>query len=284
MNKYILILSIITWSNFMYGQSFQVRTVESDYGYVEVQIREISGTNTPSTSNDITDLQFEIRWPQSYGSDVDVDIICAEYNLVEGLGARQTQGSNYWRVFATDQVPINPDHDWVVNQWESIGIFKVIVTSSSGSGTFELSPDLWVFQGLNFGLDGEDYSPLVYTNITGHPFPTHVYNYVWEGGASPSNGFDENSWTSGANWTDPCGAIITELNPPASSSNCIIPTGMTFWPTNFYNTTGATCNTIWIRPAALVEVPNTITLTTLGDFKIEGGTLDIKMGGSLITN
>ena len=146
MKTYFLILISIVAVHISFGQTFQVMTVESDYNYIEVQIRETSGSNMPTTTSDITDLQFEIRWQQSYGSDVDVDIICADYNLVEGLGIRKEQDASYWRVFAADLIPFSPDYNWVVNQWESIGIFKVMVTSSSGNGSFELSPDAWVLQ------------------------------------------------------------------------------------------------------------------------------------------
>ncbi len=284
MKTYFFILIFIIIALISHGQTFQVQTVESGYGYVEVQIRETSGSNMPTTTTDITDLQFEIRWPQNYGSDVDVDIICAEYNLVEGLGGRQVQDADYWRVYAADQIPFSPDHDWVVNQWESIGIFKVMVTSSSGNGSFELSPDAWVLQGLNFGVDGVDYAPVIYSNVTGYPFPTLVYNYVWKGGAVPSNGFNESSWTSGANWDDPCGTSYSEVNPPIAASNSIIPTGMTFWPINFNNATSGICNTLWVRPNALLEIPNSITLTTLGELMIEGGVVEVKTGGTIITN
>ncbi len=269
---------------FLHGQTFQVRTIESEYGYVEVQIRETSGINMPTTSTDITDLQFEIRWPQSYGSDVDVDIICADFNLIEGLGGKQVQDANYWRVFAAVEIPFSPNHNWVVNHWESIGIFKVLVTSSTGNGSFQLSPDDWVFQGLNFGIDGVDYAPLVYSNVTEYNFPTIVYDYVWLGGEPASGGYNESSWSSGSNWEDPCGLRYSIGNPPTALNNCIIPTGRDFWPTNFNNKTSGVCDILWVRPNALLEIPNGVTLTTLGELFIEGGIVEVKSGGTIITD
>jgi hypothetical protein len=285
MKKYLFITILIIAVQTTFAQTFEVRTVESDYGYVEVQIRETSGTNIPTTSSDITDLQFEIRWPQSYGSDVDVDIICADYNLVEGLGARQTEGPNYWRVFAADNIPFSPASNWVVNQWRSIGTFKVLVTSSSGSGTFELAPDAWVLQGLNFGVDGVDYTPLINSNYSGHPYPTLVYDYVWKGGTAPSSGYDENSWTSGANWEDPCGTGYNEGAPPTAANNCLVPTGASDWPTNFNNSTTGVCNALRLRPNSWLEIPNMVTLTVNGAILVENSAdLEIKNGGTIISN
>lgn len=285
MRKYLLITILIATVQIGYSQSFEVRTVESDYGYVEVQIRETSGTSIPTTSSDITDLQFEIRWPQSYGPDVDVDIICADYNLVEGLGGRQSEGSYYWRAFAADNIPFSPASGWVVNQWRSIGTFQVMVSSSSGSGTFALAPDSWVLQGLNFGVDGVDYTPLIHSSYAGHPYPTLVYDYVWKGGATPSGGFDGNSWTSGANWENPCGTGYNEGAQPTAANNCLIPSGVTDWPTNFNNSTTGVCNALRLRPNTLLEIPNLVTLTANGKILVESGAnLDVQNGGTLINN
>jgi hypothetical protein len=285
MKKYLFIPILIAAIQLAAGQTFEVRTVESAYGYVEVQIRETTGSNIPTTSTDITDLQFEVRWPQSYGADVDVDIICADYNLVEGLGGRQSEGAYYWRVFAADNIPFSPTSTWVVNQWRSIGTFQVLVSSSSGSGTFALAPDTWVLQGLNFGVDGVDFTPLIVSNYSGHPYPTLVYDYVWKGGAAPSGGFDGNSWTSGANWEDPCGTGYNEGAPPTAANNCLIPTGSSTWPTNFNNSTTGVCNALRIRPAAFLEIPGPVILTTNNKLWVEtGGTIDIKNGGTVINN
>jgi hypothetical protein len=268
-----------------FAQTFQVRTIESDYGYVEVQIREVSGTNVPTTASDITDLQFEIRWPQSYGSDVDVDIICADYNLVEGLGGKQTEGSFYWRVFAADNIPFSPAGNWTVNLWETVATLKVLAASSNGGGTFAIAPGAWVLQGLNFGINGVDFDPVIHSTYTGHPYPTLVYDYVWVGGAPPSGLYNQNSWTSGANWEDPCGTGYSEINPPTAGNNCLIPTGASHWPTNFNNAFGSDINALRMRPSTVVEIPNTKTLTINAVARIEAGALlDIKNGGSVVQN
>jgi len=282
MKRSILILCQLLTIQYLLGQNFEVRTVQNEFGYLEVQIRETSGTNLPITASDITDLQFEIRWLKSYGSDIDVGVICDFYNLVDGLGPRQSSGIYYWRVFSADQVPFQPDHNWVINQWESVAKLKVVTDSGDGNGTFELPSNAWVIQGLNFGIDGVDYTPVVSSNVSNYAYPTTVYDYVWAGGASPSGGFNQNSWTSGANWTNPCGSSYNIANPPVITNRCIIPSGLTHYPTNFNNILTGSCKSLNIHSNALLEVPTSAILTVADDIRIEnGGLLDIKSGGTV---
>jgi hypothetical protein len=282
MMKCIFLLCQLFLIQFVLGQNFEVRTVQNEFGYLEVQIRETSGTNLPTIASDITDLQFEIRWLKSYGSDVDVGVICDFYYLVDGLGPRQSSGTYYWRVFAADQVPFQPGHNWVINQWESVVKFKVTTGGGSGSGSFSLAADAWVIQGLNFGIDGVDYTPVVSSNVTNYAYPTTVYDYVWAGGASPSGGFNQNSWTNGANWTNACGTSYYVANPPAITNRCIIPTGLPYYPTNFNNLLSGSCKSLNILSNALLNVPESITLTVSDEITVEsGGLLDIKPGGTV---
>jgi hypothetical protein len=270
--------------HFSSAQDFEVRTFQNDMDYLVIQIRETSGLGLPTTSSDITDLQFEVRWPQSYGTDLDVDLICNTWELVEGLGGRQSEGNYYWRVFAAENIPFAPASSWVQNQWETIGMFKVIATSGGGSGTFEIPPDAWVLQGLNVGIDGTDYTPVVNSNVTGLPYPSLVYDYVWKGGTTQSPDYDENSWTLGTNWEDPCGTENAPSNVPSTGYNCYIPAGLTFYPSNFNVSNSGTCDRLKIQSGGNLTVPNEAVLTTekvslenTSDLTIEtGGTVQVQ--------
>jgi hypothetical protein len=264
------------------AQDFEVRTLQNDMDYLVLQIRETSGTGMPTTSSDITDIQFEIRWPKSYGSDLDVDLICDTWSLVEGLGVRQSEGTYYWRVFAALNVPFSPASNWLQDQWETVGIFKV-VTSSSGTGTFQVPPDAWVIQGLNFGLDGVDFTPDVLENVTDLPYPTEVYYYVWKGG-STATGYDENSWTLGTNWEDPCGNIFDAGSIPVTGFSCYIPSGLTYYPSNFNVHNAGECDILRIEGGGSLTVPNAVTMScnqllleNASDLEIEnGGTMEVE--------
>jgi hypothetical protein len=276
----VLILLMLAIGHPGFGQpNFEVRTVQNDIEYLEVQIRETSGTGMPATTSDITDLQFELRWPVSYGSDLQIQLICDDYNLVDGLSGRQVEGSDYWHVFAATNVPFNPAQNWVQNQWETVAAFEVFTTSSSGTGTFEIPPDLWVVQGLNFGLDGEDFTPVVNGTITNYEFPTRVYNFVWRGGDTFTGGYDENSWTLGSNWEDPCGVQNIPSYTPTSSDNCLIPGGLTYYPSNFQAVGAGACNLLRLKDGGEITIPNGSTLTATKALVESASDIIIETGG-----
>ena len=281
MKKIITLLILSLPLLVLQSQDFEVQTVQNDLDYLLVQIRETSGTGMPTTTNDITDLQFEIRWPQSYGSDLDVDLICDTWSLVEGLGARQSEGTYYWRVFAAMDVPFSPSSDWVEDQWETVGIFRIVTTSTSGTGDFDIPADAWVVQGLNFGIDGHDFTPVPYDLVTGLPFPTLVYDYVWKGGTTLPPDYDEHSWTLGSNWENPCGTHYSPTEPPSAGFNCIIPGGLTYYPSNFYVTGDGFCDFLRIRNGASVSVPGGATLNTVRILCETGSDLTIEPGGAV---
>ena len=82
-----------------------------------------------------------------------------------------------------------------------------------------------------------------------------------------------------------CGIVYSQGNPPSIANNCIIPTGLAFWPTNFNNASTGACSSLRIMSSAYVEVPNAITLTTAEEIRIgNGGQLKIKTGGTFISN
>lgn len=260
MKRSIIILITLHCSLFtlhsLYAQDFEIKAYQNAMDYLVIEVRETSGNGTPTITTDITDLQFEIRWPQSYGSDLDASLICDSWSLVEGLGARQSEGTYYWRVFAAQNVPFSPATNWVQNQWETIGMFRIIATGSSGGGAFEIPADTWVVQGLNIGIDGKDYTPGRQNNVSALPYPSQVYEFVWKGGNTQLPDYDEQSWTLGANWEDPCGMEYAPTTVPSAGFSCFIPAGLTYYPANFNITNSGTCDRLRMETGADLAVPS----------------------------
>lgn len=273
---------IFTLPGIMPAQDFEIRLVTDPMGYIEVQMRETSGTGIPTTSTDIMDMQFELRWDQSYSPDLDLDLLCSDYNLTDGLSARQTKDNFYWRVFAADSVPVQPQSNWIEDQWETIGRFKAFGPDLEDTADIAIAAGDWVIQGLNINIDGTDYSIEPGDSVTDYNYPTKVYDYVWTGGAAPESGYDQNSWTYGPNWTNECGQVYDVFNPPDSISNCFIPAGLTHYPENFNNSSAGNCNDLRMQNDAYLEVPSGITLNILGKvILMPGAEMVVNNGGTI---
>ncbi|NQU35248.1 MAG: T9SS type A sorting domain-containing protein [Bacteroidetes bacterium] len=215
--KYTLILMLLLGFMYSNSQTFEIRTAESDYGYLTVQMRETSGTGTPTTSTNVVDITFVVRYPS--GS-VDIDLICAsnDYNIIDGLGGEQTSSGYDYHYWNASNTPFNPPSSWTQNVWEDIAIFKA--TSATGSGLFEIAPDTWAGRSLNWNQEGTDYPPTINGDVT-YSFPTIVYDYVWTGAANTQ-------WDNGGNWLSECGTAISTA--PNTGNNCIIPSGLSNYP------------------------------------------------------
>ncbi len=212
-NFYKFALAVLGILGFFYSeaQTFEIRTVENDMGYLTVQMRETSGTGTPTTATNIVDITFVVRYPSGA---VDMDLLCAsnDYSIIDGLAGEQTfEGFDYHFWNGDISTPIHPPHDWAVNVWEDIAVFKA--TGDIGSGLFEIAPDMWDGRSLNWNQGGGDNTPTIDGSVT-YSYPTVVYDYVWTGAAN-------NYWDAGTNWIDECGGVIAVA--PNSGNNCYIP-------------------------------------------------------------
>jgi hypothetical protein len=264
------------------SQRYEVRAIEDESGYIAVQLRDTVSTGLPTTSTDFTDFQFEIRWPAAYGTEVDVQLICSDYFLVDGLGARQSTGSRYWRVFAADSIPFHPSQNWILRQWETIGTFKVVYPVGPDTGYFSLANQDWVIQGLNLGLEGVDYTPDIKDSVTNYIFPTTIWDWVWKGSGTPTGGFDEHSWTYGLNWVNECGDTYDASLKPTGGSRCIIKGGLTDYPTNFNNYSIGYCLNLKMLNGSYLEIPSGKLLNIWGTAEINtGANVVVKDGGSL---
>ncbi|NOY49567.1 MAG: T9SS type A sorting domain-containing protein [Chlorobi bacterium] len=216
MKRYIykLALTLLASVSLMFSnaQTFESRVIENDYGYLVYQMRETSGTGTPTTSTNIVDITFVVRYPSGA---VDIDLICStnDYNIVDGLAGEQTSGSYDYHYWNASNTPFNPPSNWTQGVWEDIALFKA--TGATGSGLFEVAPDGFDGRDLNWNQDNTDYTPTVNGSVT-YSYPTIVYDLVWTGADATYPTF----WDVAGNWETSCGGSGTI---PNTGNNCVVP-------------------------------------------------------------
>ena len=216
--KAILYFNLIVLVGIANAQTFECRIVENDFGYLSYQMRETSGTNTPTTTTDINDITFVIRYPS--GS-VNINLICSsnDYNIFDGLAGEQSYNGYDYHYWNASTVPaVNPPSNWVQNEWEEICVFEA--SGATGSGLFEIAPDGWDGKSLNWnqtvGGIATDFDPIISgTGIT-YSYPTIVYDLVWTG----ADATYPNIWDLASNWETECGS---SGSVPTTGNNCIIP-------------------------------------------------------------
>ena len=227
----LLGLILVGLSHQSFAQTFESRVVENDMGYLVYQMRETSGVGTPTTTTDISDITFVIRWQTTLSTDMDLICTTNDYSIIDGdpgLHSYLTYSYRYWN--GNIASPIHPPHDWTEDVWEDIAIFKT--TTGSGSGDFEVAPDGDDGRSLNWaqGDPPVSYTPTINGNLSNYTYPTLVYDYVWVGGFSSSGFWDEESWTYAGNWLNECGGTVS--SGPSVTNNCFIPNGQTYYPAN----------------------------------------------------
>lgn len=276
-NFYKFALAVLGILGFLFSeaQTFEIRTVENDMGYLTVQMRETSGTGTPTTATNIVDITFVVRYPSGA---VDIDLLCAsnDYNIVDGLAGEQTFGGFDYHYWNASNTPFNPPSNWTQNDWEDIAVFKA--TGATGSGLFEIAPNSWDGRSLNWRQESIDYTPTINGSLT-YSYPTVVYDFVWEGGNITPPFYDGNSWGNAANWKSECGA--TQSSVPASTSNCYIPSGKANYPQNVYAFVGfagtALANNVRVENGANINLLN----VNADNFAISG---DLIIDGTITIN
>jgi hypothetical protein len=240
---------------------FEIRTYVGEEGYLYVQMRETSGTGTPTTSNQVTDIVFQIKWLQSLG-DVDMgDVICTSYNITKS-GTRQTKNSYYYQEYYADNTPFAFPNDWTVNQWETIAKMEV-TSNTSGTGTFEVGDNTFVATGVNIGIDLVDYTPTVNGSANNFDYPNFIWNYVWTGATGgPPSQHNGNKWEKTTNWDGKCpGDSPPEGSYPyygQAGAYVLIPSGLTNYPelSTGGDAWGWACKKMLIENGAHVTVPD----------------------------
>ncbi|MFK5857061.1 MAG: hypothetical protein QM503_13095, partial [Bacteroidota bacterium] len=233
MKKIITILAVIAFSMSMtYASDWKIQLVENDYGYLEVQMKCINASLTPSSGDPLSGMTFQIIWPTSLSADIDLICTNNDYYITDA-NATGTSGIDTWRGYYMSSTPVSCPDTWTTGDWQSIVIFKVDV--GSGTGDFAIAPNGTVGAGLNwqFGDPAITYNPDVIVGVSSYDYPTVVYDFVWTGSGTPTAFQNANSWSLSGNWVDECGDAVGAA--PISSSNCFIPSGMANYPTNVYS-------------------------------------------------
>ena len=279
-----LTLMLSSFALLSIGQTFEIRTTEGDEGYLYVQMRETSGTGTPQTSDQLSDLVFQIKWLSSLGN-VDMgNVICSSYEITKS-GTRSVQGGYYYQEYYADNTPFAFPENWTQNIWVTIA--KMEVGTGSGTGTFEIGDNAFVPTGVNIGVNLVDYTPTVNGSATDYNFPTIVYDHVWVGGNASVPLYNEKSWALNTNWQTACGDVSAAA--PTSASNCLIPGGLTHYPGNvdLFGIFIAAGNNVRIASGGEINAGELASgglanqlLTFSGDLFVQGS-LNIKPDGSV---
>lgn len=286
MKKLILIFCLFVGAGSLLAQSFEARVIQDDFGYLAYQLRETTGTNPPSTTKNITDITFEIRWDNVSYPNLDLAIICTNYNIEDEVAGKRTSGSYDYRVYNNFSVSsfASPEN-WTQNTWYTIVQLEV---TDPGSGTvdLEVAPAGFGVQSINFTYDadgngsiepGENFTPTINGFADDFPYPTIVWDLVWVGGTA---GFT-NDWFFSSNWTGTCGGPA----PSGPNSLLNIYVGSASYPltTNISGT--MQCANLRIGSGGQMTVP-----VTNGNLAVSGktildedGTLSIAASGGIAT-
>ncbi len=217
---FLIITSFFILENNVFSQTFEIQAIENDMGYLEVQMRETSGTGTPTTTTPIAQISFEIRWPNTSAADVAILCTTNQYTIGDGLLAKQNHAGDglFWRNFVkTSGTPVYPATNWTQNIWETIAIFKVTGTPASIEN-FDIAPSGWVPQDLVWtqGSPAVAYFPTPNGAVSNYSFPTIIYDLVWTG----TDATYPTYWDVAANWVTECGVTGTI---PNTGNNCFVP-------------------------------------------------------------
>ena len=284
----ILVFFISFTATNIYAQTFEIRIIQNEEGYLAVQMRETSGIGTPTTTDPIVDISFEIRWLTSEATDVALICTNNDYNLVDGMNQKLTSDSYDFRVFQAMNTPFYVQHDWITGVWETLAVFEA--NTGTGTANFEISPHQFGGYDLNwnYGDPPVDYLPIINGSVANYSIPTIVYNYVWTGAAGgPPAQHNGLKWENTANWEGKCPGD----SPPDGSypyfsqtnSYVLIPSGLSKYPemTTGDDDWGWACNRMLIQNGAHVSVPDLSTSPSNPRLFIDGD-LIINDGGKLI--
>ena len=135
-NYYLTTLIVLLSSPIIYSQSFDMRLVHNGGGVLELQMSEVSGTGTPTTSDGYIDLNYALIWPQTCGANVSINVTSTDYFISATSGNLETNGSDYVKTFAfTNSTGVMFPVNWTTNEYETIAVMQL---TSSDSGTCDI--------------------------------------------------------------------------------------------------------------------------------------------------
>ena len=155
---YILLIALL-FSELSFAQVFEIRTVVVDASTVGIEMRETSGSDTPTTGSFVTDLVFGLKW--SNGADNDLGSVdnTPDYNINKSDGEK-INGSDEFQAFGASSTPFNFPANWTEDVW--VEICQVASSSGNFTGTIEIcEPGFDASTGPNIGLNLTDYTPTI---------------------------------------------------------------------------------------------------------------------------
>ena len=152
------------------AQTFEIRAVNEGNGFIGVQLRETSGTGSPTTSDKVIDLVFGLKWSQSCGNIDLKNTFSTSYNVIKS-GTRSTNGGFYFQAFGADPVNFFIPSNWTTNTWVTV---LSIQNTLNGTGTCDFhicEVDFDPTTDPSFGLNTSFYVPAINGFASNVPLP-----------------------------------------------------------------------------------------------------------------
>lgn len=195
--KIFRLLAIMAISNSaLFAQTFEIRTQNAGGGIIALELRATSTDLVPTTTNDLTDFTFIIKWPTSYNVDLGAINNTGGFNIIRS-GVRSVSGSFHYQSFTANGLAIKFPSNWVLNTW--VEVMRIPNTlDGTGTGTFEIAEaDFGESLGiadLNLGIDLDDYTPSITGAAMNVALPVQLTHFQ----AAPKQADVQLSWQTAA--------------------------------------------------------------------------------------
>ena len=172
-------MALILIFQLSYAQTYEIRTTNLSGGVIGVQLRETSGTGTPTTSNQVTDIKFGIKWLQSYGSSLDLNSSITTSYFIMKSGSRSSSGLYYFQSFYANNTPFSIPSNWTTGNWITIMSISNNLQGSVSTGNFEIcETNFDATTNPNFGLNLTDYTPTINGQANNVPLPIELSSFT----------------------------------------------------------------------------------------------------------
>ena len=158
----LVLVCLATW---LHAQNFEIRAVVVDATTVGIEMRETSGTGTPSDNDFIYDLVFGLKWDNSADNDIGSIDNSSGYSIGNG-GSEGIKGSEEFKPFAFNgSIPFSFPETWMEDVW--VEICQIASDNGDFTGTMEICPVGFDDStepniGLGYGMGPiEDYTPTI---------------------------------------------------------------------------------------------------------------------------
>ncbi|MBI1306684.1 MAG: T9SS type A sorting domain-containing protein [Bacteroidetes bacterium] len=158
------------------AQTYEIRTVHKGSGVIGIEMRETSGSSTPTTSDYVCDIVFGITWDTAYR--VNLGSISTTFNISKA-GSRSVQGTKYYQAFYANNTPFAFPADWTTGTWVEIASIPNTMDGISSDGTFEIAASGFnqtTEPNFNVNLVA-DYTPTIAGSASNVPLPVTLMQF-----------------------------------------------------------------------------------------------------------